>query len=224
MAESHKSTVVNLFDWVGHIKRDLEQKGMDTSFYMYEGRRRGEVYLLEKYGRAKIEVVKEHVEGLYHDADEYDIENLELSAIFILNSLDIEMMRIIRARMTENASGPEVFAAVINYHQSLHEKAVERIIYKMSQLSIAKEPAENVDTFSDKILKYGKHIEAIGTDEQIAKLPKRIIDSYQETQSTVFNIFAAIMQQAIYNGEDELMDWEKNVLTLKEKYRDLVAI
>jgi hypothetical protein len=152
------------------------------------------------------------------------MENLELSAIFILNSLDIEMMRIIRARTTENATGPEVFAAVINYHQSLHEKAVEHIIFKMSQLTITKEAAENIDTFSDKILKFGKHIEAIGTEEQIAKLPKRIIDSCQDTQSTVFNIFAAIMQSAIYNGDDELMDWEKNVLTLKEKYRDLIAI
>jgi hypothetical protein len=224
MAEAHKPSVVNLFDWVGHIKRDLEQKGMDSIFYLYEGRVRGEVYLLEKYGRAKIEVVKEHVDDLKRVADDYDIENLELSAIFILNSLDIEMMRIIRAQVTEDASGPEVFAAVINYHQSLHEKAVERIIYKMSQLSITKEPAENVDTFSNKVLKYGKHIEAIGTDEQIAKLPKRIIDSYQETQSTVFNIYAAIMQERIYSGDDELMDWEKNVLNLKEKYRDLIAI
>jgi hypothetical protein len=180
-AKSHKSSVVSLFDWVGHIRRELEQRGMETVFFIRTGDDE-ETYLLERYGQAKIEKVKYHVERLEARADDYDRENLELSATFLLNSLELEMMRIIRARTVEGASGPEIFAAIINYHQSLHEKAV------LDQLKLAQEPAENVDTFSNKIMKYAKHIEAIGTEEQIAKLPKRVIDLYQDTQSTVFNI------------------------------------
>ena len=109
---------------------------MDTMFrVLSEGK---EVYLLEKLGICVswgvMDWVKELKEGVLkadgsrHDICQYDIDNLQWSGKALLNSIDLDLWAEIEKELSYNASGPEVFASVIERMQQVNASTVRTLV------------------------------------------------------------------------------------------------
>jgi hypothetical protein len=106
------------------------------------------VFLLEKWGKATKENVDAHVTHLCNNGDEYDLQNLKLLAKYLFNSLDNDMLKQTEQELgntlAREATGPDVYAAVIALHSVLNDSTKRFCINKLSKHKLIDEPGENV--------------------------------------------------------------------------------
>ncbi len=117
-----------------------------------------EHYLLDEFGRADIAKVKIWVNELHVKGCQYDEKNLIMSGKMLLELLDLDMLKKAERDLPTNPSGPEVYAVVVNLHQSLNTSAVRVLTEQLQQLKLSKEAGENVETFADKVADIAKRI------------------------------------------------------------------
>jgi hypothetical protein len=85
------SVAITLNMWIRSLAIALKERGLDTVFRADVGGT--EIFLLEKWGKATKENVDVHVQRLRTLNDPYDLTNLKLSATYLMNSLDDDMLR-----------------------------------------------------------------------------------------------------------------------------------
>ena len=93
---------------------------------------------------------------------DYDLHNLDNSAIAIQASVSASMWRQVHRSVRINASGPEILYAILQKHQLSSAASVRLLLQKLQELNIRKEPQENVDKFADKVLEFARRIEGTG--------------------------------------------------------------
>jgi hypothetical protein len=216
-----KGTTVTLQAWINNIKLTLEERGMDSVFRMREGLQ--EHYLLEEFGRAEVAKVLAWVATVVSFNCKYDIKNLKMSGKMLKGSLDLEMLQKVERDVPGSASGPEIYAAVINIHQSLSSSAVRHLIEQLQKLKLAKEPAENVETFSEKVLDIAQRIQGTGS---VTCPPDLHVIVYETFQGTMTPVFAHEVTTLLFRANEKdpsVLDYEKQISKLKSSYRGLIV-
>lgn len=213
--------LVSLQTWIDRSKKVIEDRGMDTVFRMIENG--VEYYVLEEFGRADVARVATWVADLRQQGCTYDERNLYMSGQMLFASLDLEMLKKTERDTSPDASGPEVFAAVINIHQSLNSSAVRVLTEQLQKMKLAKEAAENVETFSEKVLDIAKRIRGAGPTTCPKDLPTLVYECFQESTTPVFALEATELLRKANKGDRTVDDWEQAITELKSSYRSLVT-
>lgn len=222
---SSDTKAVTLLTWINRVKAELEERGMDTPFRIVQQGGVTELYLLEEFGRSDIATVKQWVEDLRAYGCAYDEQNLRMSAKMLMASLDLDMLKKIESDVPKDATGPEVFAAVVNNHQSLSSSAVRGLTERLKGLKLSKEPAENVETFTDKVMDIAKRIQGTGPVSCPNDLAQLIYECYNGCSTRMFESHVTDLIKWSANTRDpnhrRVMDhWETELGDLKIKYRD----
>jgi hypothetical protein len=219
---------ITFAEWLYMLRMALIERGLDSVFRPTIGNQ--EVFLLEKWGQATKEVIDAHVEWLYqpNQGDAYDHQNLQLSAKFILNSLDTEMLR-----RTENEignalqrapTGLEVFGAVISLYSVLNDSTERHFTDKLLKLHLADEPGQNVMTFSDKVLQIARQIAGI-SDNRTRDLHTLVYQTFKGCSNPEFaSAVSILIQKCLYQQDPDVRDYERHVTMLRQMYRDLVGL
>ena len=221
IAVGNDTKLVSLQTWIDRLKKVIEDRGLDTVFRMIENGT--EYYLLEEFGRANVARVAAWVEALRQQGCTYDERNLYMSGQMLLASLDLDMLKKTERDTDADATGPEVFAAVVNIHQSLNTSAVRVLTEQLQKLKLTKEPAENVDTFSEKVIDIAKRIQGAGQSTCPADLPTLVYECFQESTTPVFALEATELLRKANKGDRTVDDWEAAITELKSSYRSLVT-
>ena len=221
---SSDSTAVPLLTWIGRARAEIEERGMDTVFRIVERGGASELYLLEQFGRSDIATVATWVADLRTLGCPYDDENLRMSAKMLLASLDLEMLKKIESDVPKDATGPEVFAAIVNNHQSLSSSAVRGLTDRLRALKLVKEPAENVETFTVKVMDIAKRIQGTGPASCPNDLAQLIYECYNDCSTRMFESrVTELIKWSADTGEPNhrraVDNWEDELGKLKILYR-----
>jgi hypothetical protein len=217
------SSAVTIVSWQRELAQALKERGLDAVFRaMIDGT---EVFLLEKWGKATKENIKNHVAFLRSDGDEYDSQNLKLSAKFLKNSLDDEMLRRVEQELgdtlTTEATGPDIYGAVIALHTVINDSTERLYISQLQKLKLTKEPGEDVSLFSDKVVGIARHIGGL-SNTPVSDLHTLIYQCYEGSTTPTFATAVSTLLSDCFKGVGETKNWEANVMMLKSMYRDLV--
>jgi hypothetical protein len=213
---------IPLQTWIKRVKAATEECGMDTQFRMAVSPTE-EHYLLDEFGRADPKTVKTWVDTLKAAGCSYDLKNLAMSGKMLLKSLDLDMLKKVERELPVNATGPEVFATVINMHQTLNTSAVRILTEELQKLRLSKEPGENVETFADKVIDIAKRIQGAGPTTCPKDLPTLAYECFQDCTTPMFNLEATALYAKASKGDTSVDDWEANIMELKTTYRACVS-
>ena len=223
-----ESKYVSFKTWVNLIKQEMELRGMDPVFRVQDATG-AEIYLLEEFKIAKVPAtVKKWVEDLLAGRIgnraapcPHDKRNLAMSGVMIQNSLTTDMLRKMHHEgALPGTSGPEMLAAIVRCHQALSAGAVREMSATLRAMKLAKEPAENVDTFVDKVSDLGKRIE--GTGRAPDDLKNMIYETLSGCSNSEFAYMVSILNVKAGDEEDNSVDdWEFQLTKLKGAYRDM---
>jgi hypothetical protein len=215
-------TAVTLQTWIDRVKVALQERGLDTVFRMVISPTE-EHYLLEEFGRAEVGTVTRWVNQVRALGCIYDEANLVMSGKMLLASLSLDMLKKAERELPSGASGPEVYAVIINLHQSLNTSAVRVLTEQLQKLRLTKEAAENVESFSEKVIEVAKRIEGAGPTTCPKDLPTLIFECYQGCSTASFALEVTLLYLKASKGDPSVDDWEAAVSELKASYRALIT-
>jgi hypothetical protein len=219
---STDKTTVSMQTWIDQVKKTVEERGMDTPFRMTQSATE-EHYLLEQFGRADVAKVATWVQQVRTNGCEFDEQNLKMSGKMLLDSLDLDMLLKVKNDLPGDATGPEVFAAVIGQHQSLNTSAVRVLTEQLQKLQLSKEPAEDVEAFSQKVLDIAQRIRGAGPTTCPADLPTLVYECYQHCSTSLFSLDVSNLLSKANKGDPSVDDWETEISKLKSTYRALIT-
>ena len=219
--EKGETSLVTMQAWINQIKQIIEDRGMDSVFRMVNGA--AEQYLLAEFGRADKGKVADWLTFIRANGDDYDIENLQMSGKMLKASLELDMLKKVERETPANASGPEVYAAVVNLHQSLGSSAVRQLTEQLQQLKLSKEPAENVTIFGDKVLDLALRIQGAGPLTCPHDLGTLVYECFKGCTTSEFASEVTDFCKKSNKNDPTVADWEASVSELKSLYRTLVV-
>lgn len=119
---------VTITSFCSNVLRHLQLHGMDSVFYVKYSD--GTLYnIIKNHTLFNTTKVLAHLSDFDSKFDSYDLDNLQDSKEFLLNSIDDDLVLQLAPFIDENTTGPEVFMRIINEVQS---SSVERLV-KVSQ-------------------------------------------------------------------------------------------
>ena len=223
MDSKDASSAVTIVTWLREITQAVIDRGLDPVFRATIGTT--QVFLLEKWGSATKANVDAHVAWLRTNGDSFDKQNLQLSAKFIKNSLDDELLRRVEQELgnqnNHSPTGPDVFAAVISLHTVINHSTQRLYISQLQKLKLIKEPGEDVTAFSDKVLSIARHIGGL-SETPIPDLHTLIYQCYEGASTPTFASTVTNLLADCFKSVTTANDWESNVAYLKQLHRDLV--
>ena len=218
------TSAVTIVTWLREISQAVVDRGLDAVFRATVGG--NEVYLLDQWGSATKANVDAHVAWLRTHGDAFDKQNLQLSAKFLKNSLDDELLRRVEQELgnssTTSPTGPDVFAAVISLHTVINHSTQRLYISQLQKLKLTKEPGEDVNLFSDKVLSIARHIGGLSATP-IPDLHTLIYQCYEGSTTPTFASTVTNLLADCFKSIPTAENWENNVAYLKQLYRDLVT-
>lgn len=220
-SDKGETGLVTMQIWINQIKKTLEDRGMDSIFRMVDGAT--EQYLLAEFGRASKVKIADWVAWLALNGDEYDLENMQMSGKMLKASLEIDLLKKVEREVPGNASGPEVYAAVIYLHQSLGSSAVRQLTEELQQLKLSKEPAENVSVFADKVLDLAQRIQGAGPLTCPHDLGTLVYERFKGSTTPEFASEVVELCKKSNKDDPTVADWEAAVSDLKSSYRTLLT-
>lgn len=223
------SSFVTFKTWLNRAKANLELAGMDSVFRMTNEDTDGETYLLDTLGGADLVAVKQWeltlLEGeLGYDGAPcmYDEKNLKLSSSVLLNSLSKDMLKKVENDGAGyGASGLLVFGAILNIHQSLSRSEIRALVTELTNMRLTKEPAENVETFVDKICDRAWRIEGTGGAPNYLAL--LVYETFLGSSTAIFHVQVMEVLNLADKRDPTVADWEAQLRTFTTRYRTLIA-
>jgi hypothetical protein len=110
-----KTSKITLTSWVNSTRSYMEERGLDTAFYLYDGQTDSETYLLTDWGSASPSKIEDWVatlragvpkaDGTLISPCDYDLDNLKWSGKAILNSGTLPLWETIEKDLGVDASG-----------------------------------------------------------------------------------------------------------------------
>ena len=79
-----------------------------------------------------------------------------------MNSISLELWKSIEKGTGYKASGPQIFAAVIDKLQQVMDAAIRVIVENLRKMKLNEELAQNCESFKDKIYDIAQQIEGSG--------------------------------------------------------------
>jgi hypothetical protein len=157
-----KTSKITLTSWVNSTGTYMEERGLDTIFYVYNGQTDTETYLLTNWGSASPAKIEAWVatlcagvpksDGTTFPPCDYDLDNLKWSGKAILNSVLLPLWETVEKDLGVDASGPEAFAVVVYKLQQVSSAAVCALVDELKDLSLIKEPRQDVKIFGGHVI------------------------------------------------------------------------
>ena len=119
-------------------------------------------------------------------------------------------------------TGPDVFAAVIALHTVINHSSQRLYLAQLQKLKLVKEPGEDVNLFSDKVLSIARHIGGLSVSP-IPDLHTLIYQCYEGSSTPTFASTVTNLLADCFKLVPTAENWENNVAYLKQLYRDLVT-
>ena len=218
------TSAVTIVTWLREVTQAIIDRGMDPVFRANINGT--EVFLLEQWGSATKANVDTHVASLRVNGDTYDKQNLQLSAKFLKNSIDDELLRRVEQELgnsnNHSPTGPDVFAAIIALHTVINHSTQRLYIAQLQKLKLIKEPGEDVNLFSDKVLSIARHLGGL-SGSPIPDLHTLIYQCYEGSSTPTFASTVTNLLADCFKLVPTAENWENNVAYLKQLYRDLVT-
>ena len=233
--EDEKGYKITFTSWISALKDMFEDCGMDTVFRIMTKQGTVETYILQDWGEADKEMVKEWVNELKEDGVEfmsstgtvsrsnvctYDQDNLKWSGKALVNSISLELWNSIEKEVGYGATGPEVFIAILDKMQQVTDAAVRKMVDKLKGMTLKDEPAQNCDTFCNKVYDLAQRIEGSGNPPN--DLVSLIAGLFLECEVLAFNIQASNVYTKA-NRRKGNIGWREVIEEMKLNYRDLVS-
>jgi hypothetical protein len=168
-----KSSKITLTSWVNSTRSYMEERGLDTVFYVYDGQTDTETYLLTDWGSVSPAKIKDWVatlrvgvprmDGTVSPVCDYDLDNLKWSGKAVLNSVSLSLWETVEKDLGVDASGPEAFAAVVYKLQQVSSAAVRHLVDELNGLSLLKEPGQDVEIFGGRVVELCRRITGTGS-------------------------------------------------------------
>ena len=142
------------------VSTHMIQSGMDSVFYFVDpcdpSKR---LSVLQSHSRFTRDYVKSQVNlyrnpgsALSRSYDSFDLDNLAMSRVWILDSLDDKLKAAVRPQLTPSMSGPEIFMLIVSEIQSDSIRSMRKKERNLEQLALASFPGENVRQLNNIIL------------------------------------------------------------------------
>jgi hypothetical protein len=228
-----KSTVT-LTSWISAMKKYFEDRGMDTVFWFLMSAAL-EINLLVNWGTLTTEQVANGVRQMTvsgvpnfntiglppgDPVCTFDIDNLNWSAAAILNSLTIEMWQRIEKGLPENASGPEVFMAVVAVQQQSNTASIRMLTVNLQALKLTNVAGQDVEIHSGSVTEICRRI--VGGGERLTPpdLPSLVVRTYMDCEVDFFKTYVVqVHVQLDLNADAET--WQGVVNGMVKYYRIL---
>jgi hypothetical protein len=218
--------VISFKTWIDHVRVEIEECGMDPVFRLQDASG-AEHYILEEFGLADVTKVNAWVKGLQdgtvgaNGRCEYDMANLKMSGKMIRQSLDLDMLKKVQGDVPPTATGPQVFAAVVNIHQSLSSSAVRALTRRLQSYKLSKEPGENVKNFSVKVIETAKRIQGTGPENCPKDLCVLVYECFLGSSTATFNMEVIAVYNKAAKRDPTVEDWEAHITEFKNSWRNL---
>eukprot|EP00980_Cylindrotheca_fusiformis_P022352 scaffold9224_cov170-Cylindrotheca_fusiformis.AAC.2 len=221
MAQKRDEDGISLVNWSRLVQRDFEKKGLDTVFRIgsvpdANGNYTQEIYIFEEWGKVKLEDIKNWTDSL---TDEYDVENLQLSADAILNSLGKHLSQKVMSIASKQPTGPELFFLAVGFMSYLTEETIRQKSNELGNLRLKDIPGENVRVLVEKVSELAREIESSG------RPPSDLLQlcSRPFTKGTVedFKIHAFNINNKV-KTHDYGKDWESLMIEHANFYQELI--
>jgi transcriptional regulator NrdR family protein len=223
-----KTSKITLTSWVNSTRSYMEERGLDTVFYVYDGQTDTETYLLTDWGSASPAKIEKWVatlragvprmDGTISPRCDYDLDNLKWSGKAILNSVSLPLWETVEKDLGVDASGPEAFAAVVYKLQQVSSAAVRALVDELKALSLLKEPGQDVEIFGGRVVELCRRIS--GTGSAPADLVVLAAGTFLECDVLAFKLKAIKIHDEVDENANS-MSWDSVVRSLKTKYQSL---
>jgi hypothetical protein len=200
-----KTSNITLTSWVNLIRSYMEERGLDTVFYIYDGLTDSKTYLLTNWGSARPAKIEAWVatlhagvpktDGTVYSPCDYNLDNLKWSGKAILNSVSLPLWETVENDLCVHGSGPKAFAAVVYKLQQVSSGAVQTLVDKLKALSLLKEPGQDVKIFGGRIVELCRRIS--GTGSAPADLVVLAAATFLECDVLLFKLKAIQVHDAV---------------------------
>jgi hypothetical protein len=223
-----KTSKITLTSWVNSTRSYMEERGLDTVFYIYDGQTDSETYLLTDWGSASPAKIESWVatlragvpktDGTLLPPCNYDLDNLKWSGKAILNSITLPLWETVEKDLGVDGSGPEAFAAVVYKLQQVSSAAVRTLVDELKSLSLLKEPGQDAEIFGGRVVELCRRIS--GTGSAPTDLVVLAAATFLECDVLAFKLKAIKVHDEV-DDNPRAMTWDAVVRTLKTKYQSL---
>ena len=135
-----------------------------------------------------------------------------------MNSISLELWKSIEKGTGYEASGPQIFAAVIDKLQQVTDAAIRVMVENLRKMKLKEEPAQNCESFKDKIYDIAQRIEGSGRAPN--DLTSLVAETFLDSEVLAFNIEATNLYTKANRHESNL-DWRKIIDENVRNYRAL---
>jgi hypothetical protein len=223
-----KTSKITLTSWVNSIRSYMEERGMDTVFYVFDPVTNSEIYLLSEWGSASPTKIDAWVttlrsgvpkpDGTLLPVCDYDGDNLKWSGKAILSSITLALWETVEKDLGVDASGPEAFASVISKLQQVNSAAIRSLVDELKSLSLIKEPGQDVEIFGGRVIELCRRI--TGTGLAPTDLGVLAAATFLNCDVLSFKLKAIAIHDMV-DDNPLSMNWDAVVRTLKTKYQSL---
>jgi hypothetical protein len=200
-----------------------EEHGLDTIFRMVDPAEKTAVYLLKDWRSAQPEKVTKWEGTLTsgvgdHKVCDYDIDNLKWSGKAVMNSIALDLWESIEKDVGGSANGPIAYAAVIMKIQQVSASAIHSLVKDIKDMSLIKEPGQDVNVIGSKVIKMAHQIKGSGSAPTY--LSSIMAGCFIECDVLAFKLKAPTFHDLV-DSNPNFMPWEDIVRQLKAKYTSL---
>ena len=222
---------ISLSSWIREIKKELEDCGLDTVFYIYNPTSPvQEVSMFDMFGTVT-DLQLDHwishlrVDGVLkanntnEDVCYFDIDNLDWSGDMMKNSISWKLWRDIEG-LSPGMSGPEIFLAVCKRTQHTSASTCRALVTKLQGLRLNKEPGMDVNRFSLRIIEMLEKIEKCSDDSIPNDLSLVVAECYQNTGVGPYDLEATTWYNKC-DDDPKCMAPRQFIARMKAKYTSL---
>ena len=145
------------------------------------------------------------------DVCKYDIQNLQWSGKYLLNSVSKKLKNILVMDLGSKPDGPVVFCRIVNKIQQMSANAMRYLEAQLKKLKLSSEPGENIETFSIKVKDIADRLDQGVTykppDLAILVAEKFIQSSVEAFRIPALNIYDTLTQNPTSYSYQEVLEF-----------------
>jgi hypothetical protein len=206
----------------------MEERGLDTIFFVFDAPTNSEIYLLNNWGSVSATTITTWVATLHSGTPnsdvtlqavcDYDLDNVKWSRKVILNSITLALWETVEKDLGMDTSGPEAFTSVVSKLQHTSLDAVRSLIDELKGLSLIREPGQNVEIFGGRVVELCRRI--TGTGLAPTNLVVLAAATFLECDVLSFKLKVIAVHDKL-DDNSQAMNWDSIIRTLKTKYQSL---
>ncbi|MGH3053547.1 MAG: hypothetical protein ACRDL7_01040, partial [Gaiellaceae bacterium] len=139
------------------VMKHLRNSGMDSVFYFVDPVDNEEKCIIEHFSRFTPDYVLKETEKM---TDEYDIQNLQWSADFLIVSISKQQKANIAKFPHADNNGPLTWMYLVSENTMANERALQTLLFKLQKLSVRDYPGENVQMCTREISEICQKLDA----------------------------------------------------------------